>query len=291
MNNEQNNILAGLNSNIEPVPVNNNQNLANSFQNNNNNNITDVIPGANLTPIINTPTVNENQAFNTINSQPEEVINEQPNAIINPTPIPGMEVTNEVTSITNSNQANNNQNTIIPNQNPSNSVNNNANNTIGLNSSSLSNQSQLTTSSQPEIKLETTTPFDIGINSVNTNQAATQMTLSENIKTITNDMEENKNLSSEVTSTNQPLTNSNITNDINNSNDNIVSVGSYLGHILLFSIPLIGFVMLLVKAFGSKNNKNISNFAKAQLLLSVIIVVLSMVIMFAITFIIGGSMM
>lgn len=290
MNNEQNNILAGLNSNIEPVPVNNNQNLANSFQNNSNNNTTDVIPGANLTPIINNPTVNENQAFNTIKSQPEEVINEQPNAIINPTPIPGMEVTNEVTSITNSNQANNNQNTIIPNQNPSNSVNNNANNTIGLNSSNLSNQSQLTTSSQPDIKLETTTPFDIGINSVNTNQAATQMMMSENIKNITNGMEENKNLSSEVTSTNQPLTNSNITNDMNNSNDNIVSVGSYLGHILLFSIPLIGFVMLLVKAFGSKSNKNISNFAKAQLLLSVIVVVLSMVIMFAITFIIGGSM-
>lgn len=61
------------------------------------------------------------------------------------------------------------------------------------------------------------------------------------------------------------------------NNDNIVSVKKYLGHMILFSIPVVGFVMLIVKAF-SKKDKNISNYAKAQLLLAIIVTVLSVII-------------
>ena len=50
---------------------------------------------------------------------------------------------------------------------------------------------------------------------------------------------------------------------------NVTTVGKYLGYMFLFAIPIIGFIMLLVTAFGKKE-KSISNFAKAYLLFSLI---------------------
>ena len=49
----------------------------------------------------------------------------------------------------------------------------------------------------------------------------------------------------------------------------VVSVKRYMLYIILFSIPVIGLIVLIVKFFD-KNDKNISNYAKAQLLLSLI---------------------
>ena len=50
---------------------------------------------------------------------------------------------------------------------------------------------------------------------------------------------------------------------------NVTTVGKYLGYMFLFAIPIAGFIMLLVTAFGKKE-KSISNFAKAYLLFSLI---------------------
>ncbi len=61
----------------------------------------------------------------------------------------------------------------------------------------------------------------------------------------------------------------------NSSSD--VSVGTYLGHMFLFSIPFVGFILLIVKAFDKKN-KNISNWAKSMLLYSLILTVITVVI-------------
>ena len=58
-----------------------------------------------------------------------------------------------------------------------------------------------------------------------------------------------------------------------------VSVGSYIGHSLLFSIPLIGFIMLIVTACSSTKSKSLRNYAKAMLVMYVIA--------FVITFIFG----
>ena len=69
----------------------------------------------------------------------------------------------------------------------------------------------------------------------------------------------------------QQTTNNNITTD-----NTTVSVGKYLGYLFLFSIPGIGFIMLIVKALDKKD-KNISNFAKAQLAYGVLIAVISTV--------------
>ena len=57
---------------------------------------------------------------------------------------------------------------------------------------------------------------------------------------------------------------------VSNDVTNVVSFGKYLGYFLLFTIPIAGFIMLIVKALDKKD-KNISNFAKAYLVYSVII--------------------
>ena len=62
------------------------------------------------------------------------------------------------------------------------------------------------------------------------------------------------------------------TGSVNSSN--AVSFGKYLGYIFLFSIPLVGFIMLIVKVFDKKD-ENISNFAKAMLAYYVILTVIS----------------
>lgn len=63
------------------------------------------------------------------------------------------------------------------------------------------------------------------------------------------------------------------------SHSNVVSLGKYLGHMFLFSIPLIGFIFLLVKAFDKKD-ENISNFAKATLVFGVLIVAILFILTF-----------
>lgn len=72
-----------------------------------------------------------------------------------------------------------------------------------------------------------------------------------------------------------------------NDGSGVVSVFKWLGLMLLFMIPIVGPVMLLVKAFGNEKNKTIKNYARAQLLFSVIISILAVVItiaMFAVGF-------
>jgi len=46
----------------------------------------------------------------------------------------------------------------------------------------------------------------------------------------------------------------------------VMSIGSYMGSILLFSIPVIGFIFMVVWACGGCINQNRRNFARAYLL-------------------------
>lgn len=62
---------------------------------------------------------------------------------------------------------------------------------------------------------------------------------------------------------------------INSNEENIISVKKYLGHMVLFSLPVVGFIMLIIKGFVEKKDKNISNFAKANLIFSIIVTVVS----------------
>lgn len=57
-----------------------------------------------------------------------------------------------------------------------------------------------------------------------------------------------------------------------------VSIGQFFGYTLLFSVPLIGFIMLLVTAFGSGNSISLKNYAKSMLIWYVIGIALSVII-------------
>ncbi|MDE5994733.1 MAG: hypothetical protein K2G60_04385 [Oscillospiraceae bacterium] len=58
-----------------------------------------------------------------------------------------------------------------------------------------------------------------------------------------------------------------------------VTVWQYVGYTLLFSVPIIGFIMILVTAFGSDKSISLRNYAKSYLVWYAISVVL-MVVMF-----------
>ena len=57
----------------------------------------------------------------------------------------------------------------------------------------------------------------------------------------------------------------------------VMSVGSYIGTMLLSAIPLVGFILLLVWAFGSDTNPNKKNFCRAYLILMLIGIVLGII--------------
>jgi len=237
MNDNQNNIMNDFN----PIPSTN-ANINNNIESN-------AIPGANLSPI------NNQTPIQVI----EPVLNQ--NVVANNT----QQNLNTVSEI-NNNLVNQNNNVLTP------LIDNNVipvmpNSIIPENINAINNQNS---NSTPELKKETSSPFDIGLN----NQTIQPNLNNEVIPPVTSNVSPQpiNNLSD-----NSPITTQQITNN-NSSNDNIVSVGKYLGHIVLFSIPVVGLIMLLVKAFGDKNDINISNLAKAQLLLSLIIIVIFFII-------------
>ena len=49
-----------------------------------------------------------------------------------------------------------------------------------------------------------------------------------------------------------------------------LSVGNYVGTLLLLGIPFVGFILLLIWAFDSSTNLNKKNLARAMLILSII---------------------
>lgn len=57
-----------------------------------------------------------------------------------------------------------------------------------------------------------------------------------------------------------------------------VSVGKYIGYSILFSIPVVGFIMLLVTAFSGSTNKSLKNYARAMLVMMVIGTILGAII-------------
>ena len=58
-----------------------------------------------------------------------------------------------------------------------------------------------------------------------------------------------------------------------------MKVGEYILMFILTGIPLVGFILLLVWAFGSSTNTNKKNYARAVLILGLIGVVLYVLLM------------
>lgn len=57
-----------------------------------------------------------------------------------------------------------------------------------------------------------------------------------------------------------------------------LGVGSFLGMLILSSLPLVGFILLLVWAFGGSVNQNKQNLARAYLLLSLITLAIGVIV-------------
>lgn len=60
------------------------------------------------------------------------------------------------------------------------------------------------------------------------------------------------------------------------SNNEPLSIGNYIVMMILMIIPIVGFVMLLIWAFGSNVNKNKKNWAIATLIMGVVFFAMTM---------------
>ena len=69
-----------------------------------------------------------------------------------------------------------------------------------------------------------------------------------------------------------------------NANHAVMSVGAYIGTMLLFCIPLLGWLICLIMAFAAKN-LNRRNFARAMLVFLIIGIVISVICYFVFTWI------
>lgn len=53
-------------------------------------------------------------------------------------------------------------------------------------------------------------------------------------------------------------------------NEEVMSVGQWIGVLIVLAIPIINIIMYLIWAFSDNSNKNLSNFCKASLLMALI---------------------
>ncbi len=61
------------------------------------------------------------------------------------------------------------------------------------------------------------------------------------------------------------------------SRNNVLSTTDWLITLIIAALPLVGFIMLFVWAFGSDTNENKANWAKATLILYAILIAISMI--------------
>ena len=67
-----------------------------------------------------------------------------------------------------------------------------------------------------------------------------------------------------------------------------ISMWGDFGYELLFAIPVIGFIILLVFAFGGSGNINVKNFARSKFCVFILWLVL-MIVLFAISMATGAA--
>ena len=69
--------------------------------------------------------------------------------------------------------------------------------------------------------------------------------------------------------------------EVNTQNDpsyKPISMWGYFGYELLFSIPIVGLVLLLVFSFGETQNLNLRNFARSYFCFLIIMIILGVII-------------
>ena len=75
-------------------------------------------------------------------------------------------------------------------------------------------------------------------------------------------------------------------NDYNNLPDEYrpISMWGYFGYEILFSIPIVGVILLLVFSFGGTKNVNLRNFARSYFCFLIVVVIFAIILV-----IIGGA--
>lgn len=85
-------------------------------------------------------------------------------------------------------------------------------------------------------------------------------------------------------------------NQLNNQTNGLpeeyrpISMWGYFGYELLFSIPCVGFILLLIFSFGGTKNVNLRNFARSYFCFLIVLVVIVAVALLIISSIAAGSM-
>ena len=54
--------------------------------------------------------------------------------------------------------------------------------------------------------------------------------------------------------------------------DSVMTVGEWIGVLIVLGIPIVNVIMYFIWAFSSTTNENLSNFCKATLLISLIVI-------------------
>ncbi len=63
------------------------------------------------------------------------------------------------------------------------------------------------------------------------------------------------------------------------SNDQPMTVGQWVGTMLLLAIPLVNIILLFVWAFGSGTNTNKKNYCRATLIIAAVVIAIYVVIL------------
>lgn len=58
-----------------------------------------------------------------------------------------------------------------------------------------------------------------------------------------------------------------------------ISMWGYFGYELLFSVPCVGFILLLIFSFGGTRNKNLRNFARSYFCYTIIVAILFIILL------------
>jgi len=56
-----------------------------------------------------------------------------------------------------------------------------------------------------------------------------------------------------------------------------ISAWGYFGYNILFSIPLVGFIFMLIYSLGGTKNKNLKNFARSQFIWLIIMIIIAVI--------------
>ena len=104
--------------------------------------------------------------------------------------------------------------------------------------------------SGPDLMSGGSSPFDIGLGpaAVNPSMGSNSIMTNGGANIVGNSADS------------KPFTNE--TANVSTEGEEVVSVGTYIINMILFCIPIIGFIVILVKALSKKTNKNLSNLAK-----------------------------